>query len=256
MSNGAGPLKYHWWYYDKSNNLVSIAYTDTVTVHESGAYYLTVTDSYGCDSTDRMNVIYPIDPFVAVDDTISTPQQEPVEIVVLRNDIIDPDDEYNLNYLIVIEQPQNGSVTENPADSSITYTPNPYFVGYDSFTYIISTKYSNSDEAKVFVAVLERAPLVPGGFSPNGDGVNDVLIIENIDKYKENVLTVFNRWGNIVYKKVNYSNDDPWNGVANKGVRIGSGPVPSGPYLFLLNLGDDKRIKNNPVKGYIYVAAD
>ncbi len=256
MSNGDGPLKYHWWYYDKSGNQVSIANTDTVTVHESGGYYLTVTDIHGCDSTDRMNVIYPIDPFVAIDDTITTPQQEPVEIVVLRNDIIDPDDEYNLDYLIVIEQPQNGTVTENPADSSITYTPNPYFVGYDTFTYIISTKYSNSDEAQVFVAVLERAPQVPGGFSPNGDGINDALIIENIDKYKENVFTVFNRWGNIVYKKVNYSNDEPWDGVANKGVRIGNGPVPSGPYLFILNLGDDKRIKNNPVKGYIYVAAD
>lgn len=256
MSNGDGTLKYNWWHYDSDDNMVSVANTDTVSVFESGAYYLTVTDIHGCDSTDRMNVIYPIDEFIAVDDTVTTLQQEPIEIVVLRNDIIDPDDVYNLDYLIVIEQPQNGTVVENPADSSITYTPNPYFVGYDTFTYIISTKYSNSDEAQVIVAVLERAPQVPGGFSPNGDGINDVLIIENIDKYKSNILTVFNRWGNIVYKKENYSNDDPWDGVANKGVRIGRGTVPSGPYLFILNLGDDKRIQNNPVKGYIFVATD
>jgi gliding motility-associated-like protein/uncharacterized repeat protein (TIGR01451 family) len=264
MSNGAGQLIYTWWYYDINNNVKVIGKEDSVKVGKTGEYYLTVTDIYGCDVTDRVNVIYPIDPFIAVDDETETPQQEQIKIPVLANDIIDPDDEYDFDMFIVIQQPTHGTITEVVQETGdsiyayILYTPDPYFVGVDTFTYIVSTKYSNPDEAIVIVKVLERSPIVPGGFSPNGDGINDFLIIENIEKYEYNVFTVFNRWGNVVYKKEKYTNDEPWNGVANKGVRIGRGVVPGGAYMFLLDLGDDERIpkEKNPVKGNIYVATE
>ena len=182
----------------------------------------------------------------------------------MANDIIDPDDEYDFEMFIVIQQPSHGTISEvvqQVGDSTyayIVYTPDPYFVGVDTFTYIVSTKYSNPDEAIVIIKVLERPPIVPGGFSPNGDGINDFLIIENIEKYGYNVFTIFNRWGNVVYKKEKYSNDEPWNGVANKGVRIGRGVVPGGAYMFLLDLGDDERIpkEKNPFKGNIYIATE
>nr|HPR33350.1 gliding motility-associated C-terminal domain-containing protein [Prolixibacteraceae bacterium] len=258
-STGAGPLKYTWWINDYDDTRKDFAYSDTVTVTQTDDYYLTITDRFGCTNTDLMHVGYPIDPFIAVDDCpIVTAQQEPVDVYVLRNDIIDPDDEYELEYLMVIQQPLHGYVIEHPFDSMITYVPDDYFVGYDTFTYIASTRYANSDDAKVCVLVVERYPLVPEGFSPNGDGINDFLIIENIEKYKYNRFVVFNRWGNIVYEKDLYNNDEPWNGVANKGIRIGSGPLPAGVYLFILDLGDEDKLEKERriIKGNIYVASD
>jgi gliding motility-associated-like protein len=46
--------------------------------------------------------------------------------------------------------------------------------------------------------------------SPNKDGINDVLKIENINLYKEYNLSIYNVRGQLVYSVVNYQND--WSG--------------------------------------------
>ncbi|MBN2805828.1 MAG: gliding motility-associated C-terminal domain-containing protein, partial [Prolixibacteraceae bacterium] len=254
-STGVGPLQYLWWTYDRDGNLVELATTPKMTVDRSGDYYLTITDIHGCTSTDLMHVGYPIDEFIAVDDTVITYQQLPVDIYVLRNDIIDDDDDYNLELLIITEGPKHGQLIQLPFDSMFTYIPDPYYTGFDTFTYVVSTL-SYNDQAKVFIQVLERRAKVPEGFSPNGDGINDVLIIEHIELYEQNSLMVFNRWGNIVYQKEKYSNDDPWNGVANKGIRVGSGALPAGVYYYILDLGPDERIIDRYIPGNMYIATD
>lgn len=258
-STGAGPLKYSWWINNYEGDKVSISYYDTVTVMKSNDYYLTVFDRFACEATDLMHVAYPIEDFVAYNDCyVVTAQQEPVDIYVLRNDSIDPEDEYVLDLLMVIQQPSNGYIIEHPYDSMFTYVPDDYFVGWDTFTYVASTQGSGEAYAKVCIQVLERRPKVPEGFSPNADGINDFLIIENIEKYEYNKFIVFNRWGNIVYEKEKYSNDEPWDGIANKGVRIGSGPLPAGVYLYVLDLGDKDKLEEDLriLKGNIYIASD
>jgi gliding motility-associated-like protein/uncharacterized repeat protein (TIGR01451 family) len=264
-SKGYGPLTYSWWYYDKEKQVKVIDSTMITKVFFSGTFYLTITDKFGCKNTDEMHIGLLIDPFIAVDDTITTSQQVPtVCIKVLSNDIIDPEDSYNLSTLVVYSQPKHGTITEDPNDSCFIYTPEQYFIGNDTFAYIVSTTHSFSNDAKVIIRVLPKPAIVPEGFSPNGDGINDVLIIENIEKYELNSLIIFNRWGSLVYKKERYSNSEPWDGIANKGIRIGQGPVPAGVYLYILDLGDDKvnrtvdgvLVNNRIVKGNIYVASE
>jgi len=50
---------------------------------------------------------------------------------------------------------------------------------------------------------------VPNVITPNGDGTNDVLAIENIPN-GEGSLTVYNRWGTVVFSAESYNND--WDG--------------------------------------------
>lgn len=253
QSIGAGPLTYTWWQYDIENNVVVIDSTVSISVSRTGKYYLSVRDSLGCEVTDDVYVLYPVDEFVAVDDVIETWQEEPVSVNVLLNDIIDIDDEYNLGSLYVVTPPQDGSVTI--LDSTITYTPNPYFSGTDSFCYIVSTVYQPQSMACVYVTVKERLPEVPKGFSPNGDGINDYLVIDYIDIYPGSKLIVFNRWGGLVYEKENYSNNEPWDGVATKGIRIGKGILPAGGYLYILDLGENRYLNERYIKGVIYIAS-
>lgn len=248
-------MTYSWWVYTENGEVKEISTDVQVQVSSSNDYYLTITDKYECTSTDMVHVGYPVEEFVAVDDVISTLQQEPVDIHILDNDIIDPSDEYDLNLLIIMDQPEHGQLVINPQDSSITYIPDDYYFGPDTFVYQISTKYF-TDAAPVIIHVVQKPPIVPEGFSPNGDGINDFMLIGNIELYPGNKFTVFNRWGNIVYEAEPYSNDDAWNGVANKGVRIGSGALPTGVYLYILDLGDDERLKQKIYKGNIYIATD
>ena len=79
--------------------------------------------------------------------------------------------------------------------------------------------------------------LIFNEFSPNGDGVNDTFVINCIENYPNNILEVYNRWGNIVYKARGYLND--WDGTSNgRAVINQSDKLPVGTYYYVLDLGD------------------
>jgi gliding motility-associated-like protein len=90
--------------------------------------------------------------------------------------------------------------------------------------------------------------LVPEGFSPDGDGINDELVIAGIENYPNNRFTIIGRWGDEVYYQESYQNN--WNGKANKGLIIGSDELPASTYFYILDLhGDESKI----IKGSIYL---
>lgn len=73
------------------------------------------------------------------------------------------------------------------------------------------------------------------GISPNGDGINDFWIIGNIEKYPENIVSIYNRWGDLIFQTKGYNNQSKvFNGRANKLNSIGGGELPSGTYFFLI----------------------
>lgn len=69
---------------------------------------------------------------------------------------------------------------------------------------------NNCADASVQVTVVAAGLRTPNFFSPNGDGINDYYQIEGIEGFDRMEFTVFNRWGNQVYRHTNYRND--WNG--------------------------------------------
>lgn len=44
----------------------------------------------------------------------------------------------------------------------------------------------------------------PNVITPNGDGVNDMFAIKNLNPELPNILTIYNRWGKKVYEMENY----------------------------------------------------
>jgi gliding motility-associated-like protein len=93
------------------------------------------------------------------------------------------------------------------------------------------------DESNVTQIMLEKATIrVPEGFSPNGDGINDGLYIENLDNEKLS-LEVYNRWGNMIYKNNEYHNE--WNGICNQGIYSGK-DIPDGTYYYIVSKRDNK----------------
>ena len=78
------------------------------------------------------------------------------------------------------------------------------------------------------------------GFSPNGDGVNDVFYIEGLEAYPNAQLTVFNRWGNQVYRSDSYKND--WTGLWEGKL------LPDGTYFYVLDDGE-----GNLLSGYVQI---
>lgn len=87
-----------------------------------------------------------------------------------------------------------------------------------------------TDAVEVEVADNPLDGVVPYDFiSPNGDGFNDVLEFGNLQKYGLNSLKVYNRWGDLVYQKLNYESDEQrFDGMYN------GQPLPAGNYFYVL----------------------
>lgn len=93
---------------------------------------------------------------------------------------------------------------------------------------------------------------VPGGISPNGDGINDKLVIDGLDKYPNNKIQIFNRWGAVLFSAQNYQND--WAGTSEFGARVGGDTLPVGTYFYILDLGEEAPDSERINKGYIYLS--
>ncbi len=143
-----------------------------------------------------------------------------------------------------------GKISMN-TNGAFNYNPPTDFVGLDSFNYQLCNAIVPElcVSAWVFITViLQKEIIVPSGFTPNNDGVNDFFEIQNIEQY-ENEVKIFNRWGNIVYKANNYDNKEvKWEAKSGSDAVLKT-DLPEGTYFYLIDLKDGKP----PKTGYIMV---
>ena len=85
---------------------------------------------------------------------------------------------------------------------------------------------------------------IPNTFSPNGDNVNDTWVIEGIELFPNNQISIFTRWGQKVFQTSSYSDIKSWDGTGN------IGNVPEGVYFYVLDLNSSG---GEPIKGTLTV---
>lgn len=117
-----------------------------------------------------------------------------------------------------------------------------------SLNSIAANVYKSIDRITLF-PVEEMALMVPTGFSPNGDGVNDYFIIGGIENYPNNKLIVFNRWSDVVYEKASYANN--WSGKSQKTfIKTSDKILVNGTYFYIF-YKDEK--DKHPIKGFVEI---
>ncbi|MDP4826831.1 MAG: gliding motility-associated C-terminal domain-containing protein, partial [Flavobacteriales bacterium] len=96
---------------------------------------------------------------------------------------------------------------------------------------------------------------IPQGFSPNGDSVNDLFVIDGLIYYPNNTMTILNRWGNKVFESGEGGYQNDWDGTNQFGVTIGGNLLPTGTYFYIFDPGreDEQGKAIEPVTGYIYL---
>lgn len=77
--------------------------------------------------------------------------------------------------------------------------------------------------------------------TPNGDGINDVWVIEGISSYPGNRVQVFDKWGDMVYSQDHY--DNTWNGAT----------LPDGTYFYVVELVSGTNDKGKSLKGSLLI---
>jgi len=146
----------------------------------------------------------------------------------------------------IIKQPALGTTTVN-VDGSITYVPKERRSGRDEFEYQVCDALKLCASAKVIIDIYDSEIIIPEGFSPNGDGINDLLIFKGLEKYLQSQLYIYTRSGILVYQSNDYQNN--WNGIDITSAMTSPQYVPTGTYYYILKLGGTNRM----LKGFIYV---
>ena len=87
---------------------------------------------------------------------------------------------------------------------------------------------------------------IPNGFTPNGDGFNDVFVIDGNDACSPLDLMVFNRWGQVVFEQKEY--DNSWDGRSSNGTEL-----VNGTYYIVVDFSnvDNQRLNNSRYTGFL-----
>jgi gliding motility-associated-like protein len=192
----------------------------------AGTYQVVVRNQDNCEKPGSQLIISQPDELIV--DTLSV---EPAvdntngAIVVLAQGGTSP-----FNY--VLNDGGSDSVTNASGDFQ-ELQPGLYII------YALDDKSCKSDTIQVRVFSLTTELKIYDAFSPNGDGVNDAWNIENISKYPNCKVIIFNSWGNHVFSSNGYS--EPWNG-SYKGKEL-----PAGTYYYIIDLGDGSDELSGPV---------
>lgn len=120
------------------------------------------------------------------------------------------------------------SVKWSPATNlSCTDCRNPQIVAASSvfYTLTVVSKGGCTTQASRWIRI-DRQPFIyiPTAFSPNGDGINETLVVYAATNRVKSILrfNIFNRWGNLIFEKRNFQPNDEQNAWRGDDAPIGT----------------------------------
>ena len=205
---------------DSLGNIVSNA--DTLEICSSTintSYYILQATDQNCISIDTVS--------------IST---NPLPIVDAGNDISEIYGEF-VTLGGSPTAPVGSSVNWNPPvnfisiDDTSAYNPTIEILTLQDYEVVVIDVNGCISSDSILVTPIPEI-YYPTGFSPNGDGVNELWQIDRIDEYPDCVVEIYNRWGELLFISNGYV--EKWDGNYNEK------PLPVGTYYYIISLNDPK----------------
>jgi gliding motility-associated-like protein len=194
---------------------------DQYTGNTSETVSLLATNSFGCSDTDS------------------------AELMVFDNPVLDLGNDTSIcdqnGYILYPGNYFSYEWSTGETSSAITVYPGQ---GLISLTVRNIHNCSATDEIEILPCNAEKLfESISNAFTPNGDGVHDTWVINNIEVYPETVIEVFDRTGRSVFRvEGGYQND--WNGTFN------GKQLPMDTYYYII---DFKSEDIQPKKGTVTI---
>jgi gliding motility-associated-like protein len=182
-----------------------------VTPDQTITYYLNVVDANGCRSLQSdavtINVTPPIVVHISSDTAVALG-----DVLQLHASSVATDYTWS---------PPYGLDNANSPNPMATVT------GDITYTVIATTSAGCKGEASVTIKVYEGPEIyVPTGFTPNGDGKNDLFIPFPVGIKQYTYFRVYNRWGQMIFSTTSFNQG--WDGT------IAGRPQPTGTYVWMI----------------------
>jgi len=107
------------------------------------------------------------------------------------------------------------------------------FTGLQNGIYLVEVIDQCGQEGDILVTVQPCGTLIPNIFTPNSDAQNKAFVIQGVQFFPGSSLTVWNRWGTIVFESDNYNNQ--WDGDDS----------PDGTYFYVFQRSDGEIYSGN-----------
>ncbi len=214
------------WSFDFGNGTVQNVQNPSYVFGTSGNYpvSLTVTSALGCIDDTMMNLFIYGAPTANFTFT-------PNPALVLENVYFtDQSSGTGINDWLWNYGDGEGDNAQNPIHS--------FAEGGDFDVMLIVTDANGCQDTVIKNVTIALPPVLPSGFSPNGDGENDVHIIRG-GPFKTVDYKVYNNWGELIFTSTDALIG--WDGTFN------GEPAPIGVYTwtFAVTLANDKIIKQS-----------
>ena len=208
-SGGEGPFQYSvdGEFYSGSNAIIGL---------EAGVYTVFTLDANGCEWLSEVQIEEPpaIELVVVQAPEVSIDLGEVIDLFAYTNNEIGP-----ASYTWI--EPYLGTLNCNDCFNPTVTTQNTI-----TYEVVVTDSLGCTDSEFVTVRVeKDRVVLVPTGFSPNGDGENDLLLVHGKEGTFVDVFRVYDRWGELLYQENGFFVNDPavgWDGIF-RGQNMGSG---------------------------------
>lgn len=185
----------------------------TFTLTSIGNYWVRVVDNFGCKATDSVKILTQLEP---------------------PKDFLPENSSFCRGNQLVIKVPGFSQYlwSDGTNTSKITITK------FGTYTLEATDQYGCKGKDTILVYDAHCIPFaVPSAFTPNRDGRNDLfrpIITQIVKGYK---MSIWNRWGELLYETSNYQAG--WDGTFN------STKQASGVYVYLIDFIDTDGV---PVK--------
>lgn len=149
-----------------------------------------------------------------------------------------PDKTIILHETTTLDGSGDGNVVWTPniaLDNSLIINPTASPTRTTTYTMMLVDRFGCISYDSVTINVIVP---IPNAITPNGDGFNDYFEIDEINIYPNNSLSIFNRWGILVYYESPYNNK--WNGKNKNGEDL-----PDEIYYYTLDYGNGEKAINS-----------
>jgi gliding motility-associated-like protein len=181
---------------------------------------------------------------------LTTPHRS-TKVINLLDITTDADDNLELTSFQVVGSTTSGAsaavamVSSTQVDLTLDYTGTT-FRGTDEITIRACDKIGSCTESVISIVVEEPSSIeIYNAVAPNSSGDNKFFRIQNLPA--TNTVTLFNRWGDVVYKISGYDNETP--GKRFEGVGNNGSALPTGTYFYRIEYDNQEGSKT--LTGYL-----